>query len=296
MVSITETCVRANGIDFVCLEAGQGPLALCFHGFPDSPHSYRHLIQELAAAGYRAVAPFLRGYAPTSIPADQDYETSTLARDVSGLHEALGGGPDAVLIGHDWGAGIVYCGASFEPERWRSCVAMSIPPLAVFGQVGFGYEQLKREFHFWFFQMAVADTVILADDMAFIDCLWKDWSPGFDATAELGYVKKSLGTAENLSAALGYYRALFNPAEFGTPAGLAKQGPIWGRPLTQPTLYLHGDDDGCVALDEKSIADVPTYLGPGSRAELVPGAGHFLLQEKPAEVNARILEFLGAPR
>ncbi len=295
MNPVQETRVRANGIDFACLEAGEGPLALCFHGFPDTPHAYRHLMQDLASAGYRAVAPFIRGYAPTSIPSDDDYSTAILARDVSALHDALGGGADAVLIGHDWGAGIAYCGASFEPERWRRCVAMSVPPLAIFGQVGFTYEQLKRSFYFWFFQMAVAEFVVFADDLAFLENLWKDWSPGFDATEDLVHVKQSLGTPENLRAALGYYRGLFSPAEYGTPAGMAKQIPIWGAPLKQPTLYLHGAKDNCLVIDDATISQVPKHLGSGSEAALVADAGHFLLQEKPADVNARIMRFLGPP-
>jgi pimeloyl-ACP methyl ester carboxylesterase len=81
--------VRTNGLDFAFVEMGTGPLALCLHGFPDSPWTYRYLMPALAAAGYRAVTPFMRGYAPTSIPADGRYDTGTLASDPNALHAAL---------------------------------------------------------------------------------------------------------------------------------------------------------------------------------------------------------------
>lgn len=96
--------VHANGLDFHYLEMGEGPLALCFHGFPDSPMTWRHLLPALAAAGYRAVAPYMRGYAPSAVPATDDYYGASLAADMNALNAALGGKGDAVLIGHDWGA------------------------------------------------------------------------------------------------------------------------------------------------------------------------------------------------
>ncbi len=98
--------VQANGLRFHYLEMGEGPLALCLHGFPDSPYTYRYLLPELAKAGYRAVAPFNRGFAPTEVPADRHHvHTSTMVTDAVALHEALGGDGDAVLIAHDWGGG-----------------------------------------------------------------------------------------------------------------------------------------------------------------------------------------------
>ncbi|GAA3956400.1 hypothetical protein GCM10023085_43700 [Actinomadura viridis] len=92
--------ITANGLEFGYLSAGpaDGPLALCLHGFPDSAYSWRHLLPELAAAGYHAVAPFMRGYAPTAVPADGAYQSGALAADANALHEALGGAADAVLI------------------------------------------------------------------------------------------------------------------------------------------------------------------------------------------------------
>ena len=97
--------VRANQLTFAYLTQGDGPLALCIHGFPDSPYSYRYLLPALADAGYRAVAPFNRGFAPTELPDDRHHiHSSTMVVDQMALHEALGGDSDAVLIAHDWGA------------------------------------------------------------------------------------------------------------------------------------------------------------------------------------------------
>ncbi|MGH8005568.1 MAG: alpha/beta fold hydrolase [Candidatus Binatia bacterium] len=285
--------VQANGLQFHYLEMGEGPLALCLHGFPDSPWSYRYLLPELAKAGYRAVAPFMRGYAPTEVPADRHYHTSALAADVVGLHEGLGGDTRAVLIAHDWGAAAAYGGATLEPARWRRCAFMDVPPLAVFGQVAFRYDQIKRSFYFWFFQMDISNTLVPANDLAFIDGLWADWSPGYDAKEDLPRVKKCLRNPANLQAALGYYRSLFDPTRFGSPEAMAEQGAVWGRPLSQPALYLHGTQDGCIALDAETLKQVPAFLGPGSQAEHVEGVEHFMLVEKPAEVNSRLLRFLG---
>jgi pimeloyl-ACP methyl ester carboxylesterase len=294
MPEFEQGSVRANGLRFHYLAMGDGPLALCLHGFPDSPWTYRHLLPELARAGYRAVAPFMRGYAPTEIPPDGRYHTSDLAGDVVGLHHALGGDGEAVLIAHDWGAVAAYGGAAREPERWRRCVVMNIPPLGVYVQIASRYEQIKRSFYFWFFQMQAADEIVAADDLAFLDGLWRDWSPGYDASEDLPRVKACLRDPAHLRAALGYYRTFFDPARFGSPAATAEQAAILGRPLPQPALYLHGTQDGCIALDAAAARDVAGCLGPGSEVERVEGVGHFMLVEKPAVVNRRILQFLGA--
>jgi pimeloyl-ACP methyl ester carboxylesterase len=123
--------VDANGIEFAVLEAGSGPLALCLHGFPDSAHTWRHLLPRLASAGFRAVAPFMRGYAPTVIAADGCYRLGALVADAVALHDALGGDDRAVLIGHDWGAEAAYGAAAFAPDRWRRLVTVAVPPLAL---------------------------------------------------------------------------------------------------------------------------------------------------------------------
>src|SRR5216110_1139498 len=127
--------VKANGVAFEYLEDGppDGPLAVCLHGFPDSAHTWRSLLPELASAGFHAVAPFLRGYAPTAVPADGRYQTGALVADACALHEALAGDERAVLIGHDWGAPAVYGAAAFAPERWSKVVGMAVPPAGAMG-------------------------------------------------------------------------------------------------------------------------------------------------------------------
>ena len=284
--------VKANGLDFHYLEAGKGPLALCLHGFPDSPYTYRYLLPELANAGYRAVAPFMRGYAPTSVPANGDYSTKALAADVNALHGALGGSGDAVLIAHDWGAVAAFGALAGEAKNWRRSVIEAVPPLAVFGEIAFSYEQIKRSFYFWFFQMVVSDGIVPAGNLAFIDGLWRDWSPGYDAKEDLVHVKNCLRDPANLKAAMGYYRDLFDAKTFGTPDAMAAQGATWGRPVPQPVLYLHGQNDGCIALDAGPAKKISALLGKGSRVELVPDVGHFLHVEKPELVNKKILGFL----
>ena len=127
-MSITTEQVTANGLEFTYRTIGEGPLALCLHGFPDSARTWDHLLPALADAGYRAVAPFLRGYAPTAVPEDGIYQMGAVATDANALHEVLGGDGDAVLIGHDWGALASYAVANHQPGRWRRVVTASVPP------------------------------------------------------------------------------------------------------------------------------------------------------------------------
>ena len=284
--------VQANGIEMHYLACGEGPLALCVHGFPDSPWTYRHLMPALAKAGYRAVAPFLRGYAPTAVPNDGRYDMRTIGDDFNALHKALGGDARAVLIAHDWGAVAAYAALGSEPGNWRRAVISNIPPAGVFGQVVFTYEQIRRFGYIWFFQMDCAQDVISMNNLAFLDGLWGDWSPGYDAASDLEHAKACLREPANLTAALGYYRTVFNPKFFGKADYVAAQGQVWGKPTTMPTLYLHGMRDGCLALTRELAAQVPQFLGAGSEVEILEDAGHFLLVEKPEVVNPRIVEFL----
>ncbi len=284
--------VTANGTEFAYIDAGpeDGPLALCLHGFPDTAHSWRYLLPRLAAVGFHAVAPFQRGYAPTPVPDDGRFDTGTLALDACGLHDALGGGEDSVIIGHDWGAFAAYGAAALQPERWRRVVTSAVAPQGSMAEGFFTYDQLRRSWYVFFFQTPLAEYAVGLDDYAFIDRLWSDWSPGFDGSWDAARVKESLAEPASLTAAIDYYRAMFaGPPD--DPEAAAAQGAA-GTTAPQPTLYLHGADDGCIGLD--TIGRVTDFLAPGSEMVVVEGAGHFLHVERPDLVNDHILRFLTA--
>jgi pimeloyl-ACP methyl ester carboxylesterase len=289
-VPISEGSVRANALEFAYLEAGSGPLALCLHGFPDSAWTWRHLLPALADAGYHAVAPFLRGYAPTAIPDDGLYQSGAIAADAIALHTELGGDGDAVLIGHDWGAVATYPAVAHAPDRWRRAIALAVPPSGALASGFMQYAQLKRSWYMFFFQHALSDVVVGMGDLAFIDGLWADWSPGFDASDDLPHVKDALRDPANLGAALGYYRATLG-AGTKDPGYDAIEASAAQLPDDVPVLYLHGRTDGCMGADlaEGAGAFLPAE---GSRAEIVDGVGHFLHLEDPATVNHLILDFL----
>jgi len=278
-----------NDVELAFLELGDGPIALCLHGFPDSAWTWRHLLPALADAGYRAVAPFLRGYAPSAVPADGRYQTGVLGLDACALHDALGGDGDAVIVGHDWGAMATYVAASHEPERWRRVVAMAVPPAAAVAGGFMTYAQLKRSWYMFFFQHPLADVVVGMDDLSFIDGLWADWSPGYDASEDLPHVKDALRDPANLQAALGYYRATLGGV--GLDPDLEPVQQAGNEAPSQPTLYLHGRTDGCMGIE---VAEGARGLltGPGSRMEVIDDAGHFLHLERPDAVNRLVLDFL----
>ena len=117
--------VDANGLKFAYLEEGTGPLVLMLHGFPDTAHTWDDLRSRIAAKGYRAVSPFMRGYHPTEIP-DRDADQETLARDALALIDALGAS-EAIVIGHDWGASAAYGAAALGPERVKKLFVLAIP-------------------------------------------------------------------------------------------------------------------------------------------------------------------------
>ena len=273
--------IRAGELTFGILEAGRGPLALCLHGFPDTAYTWQQLLPELADAGFHAVAPFMRGYAPTGLPASADYSVGALATDALQLHEVLGADRDAVLIGHDWGAEASYRAARLAPGGWRRLVTLAIPPAGLDDALLADYDQLKRFFYLFLLQddTGLAERVASRDDMSFLGRLWRDWSPGFDASPYLARVKQSLREPANLRAAIAYYRATDLIGTGSAP-----------DPAPQPTLYLHGGRDGCIGAD--LIRGAREFLAPGSRLDIVEDAGHFPHLERPDTVNARIIGWI----
>ena len=290
--SITEHRIDANGLTFGYLAAGdpEAPLALCLHGFPDSAWTWRHLLPSLAGSGYRAVAPWLRGYAPTTVPADGRYQSAVLGLDACALHEALGGGDDAVLMGHDWGAYAAYA-AVHHTTPWRRVVTLAVPPPATIAGAFFSYDQLRRSWYMFFFQHPLAEMALPMDDLAFVERLWADWSPGYDASEDLPHVKDALRDPANLTAAIGYYRATLGGVGIDTSPEVQALQDASAQPPPLPTLYLHGRTDGCMGADLAELAGA-ALTTPGSRAEIVDDAGHFLHLERPDVVNRLIGEFL----
>ena len=285
--------MEAGGLTFGYLEcgppSGSGPLALCLHGYPDSAWTWRHLLPGLAAAGYRAVAPFNRGYAPTDLDPAGRYQAGVLGHDANALHEALGGEGDAVLLGHDWGAMGAYAAATLAPERWRRVVTAAVPPGPVVAQQFLSYDQLKLSWYMFFQLTPLADLLVAMDDYQFITRLWQDWSPGYDCAEDVQHFARCMERTGRLEAALAYYRQTLD-ARLQDPELADAQGAVFTMP-PQPLLYLHGRTDGCMspALAETTVDHLTVE---GSRAVMVDDAGHFLQLERPDVVNAEILAFL----
>jgi pimeloyl-ACP methyl ester carboxylesterase len=283
-------CVSANGTDFSYLECGTGKLALLLHGFPDTAQTWRHLMPQLADMGYRVVAPFMRGYAPSAVPSDGCFQTAMLARDANALHESLGGDSEAIIIGHDWGAPSCYGAAIDAPTRWHRVVGMAVPPTAALGMAFVqNLEQIKKSWYMFFFQHGLADLVVGANNHAFIEMLWRDWSPSYDAKVDLEFVRKSLADPKNLQAALGYYRATLGDG-YRDPQLSDLQNQMAAGVPTQPLLYLHGANDGCIGAD---VVESAKKIAPANvKFEVVEAAGHFLQLEQPKVVNKLICDFL----
>jgi len=290
MRQITTGSVSANGIDFHYLEAGEGPLVLCMHGFPDNADTYRSLMPLLADAGYHAVAPYMRGYAPTGLAPDSRYDSALLGLDVAALIDALGAGHAAAVIGHDWGAFATYSAAAFVPEKINKIVTIAIAhPGALLGKMGLDYEVIKGGWHAYFFQMPSAEQAVAHNDYDFLQRWWQDASPEFSIPADLiAGVKDTFRNEGTLEAAINYYRHTFNPA--GADPKLAELTQKIAGPTTIPCLAFHGTRDRPGRLETFEGMD---HLFTGGLEKVVlEGTGHFMHLERPDEVNAKILSYL----
>jgi pimeloyl-ACP methyl ester carboxylesterase len=261
------------------------PLALLLHGYPDSAWTWRHLGPVLAERGFRAVAPFLRGYAPTGLAPDGSYQVGALVRDALAAREHLGGDERAVLVGHDWGAEIAYAADAFAPGSFRRVVTMAVPPGPVFADLrrhpGLALRQLRRSWYMAFQQLPATERTL----GWLIPKLWRDWSPGYDGGEDARLALAALNPPGHRTAALRYYRAAYGQPQARSREYAAEQKKVLAVGPA-PTLYLHGADDGCM------LADVARMAAPYVETEVLPGIGHFMHLEDPERVNERIASFL----
>ena len=260
------------------------PLAVLVHGFPDTPHTWRHLGPELTRLGYRVVAPWLPGY---DAPVGKPISVGTYARAILDARREYRADDRAVLIGHDWGAIAGYGAVAFDPVAFRRFVALAVPPTAALATGIFSYAQLKRSFYIWFIQqVGTAEGVVIGP--GFFESLWADWSPGYDPAEDVAELRRHVN-ADNVTDVIAPYRASFNP-DFADPDAEAEAVASM-QPPPVPTLYLHGATDGALGAD--LLTDVGAHLpAAGSVHEIVEGAGHFLHLEKPELIAAKITDWL----
>lgn len=285
--------VDANGITFECLRAGDGDrLALCLHGFPDDAGSMTPIVERLADEGFTAIAPYMRGYAPTDATPDGDYAADALGADALALTEKLCEEfelTDPVLVGHDWGAVAGYTAAAAEPEAFDRMVTLAVPP--GFNALLVEYpRQALRSWYMWFFQLPDAPERALAwRDFALVEFLWGLWSPGWDYPDErIESVKETFRTDETATNTLQYYRDTVGPAVRSLVTG--QRPSLEDTPTIEtPTLTISGERDGCIGPELFEHAD---EVLADCRVVRVRDAGHFMHQERPEVVADEIVDWV----
>lgn len=308
--------VEANGIRHHYVEKGSGPLVLMLHGFPETSHTWRHQIAALSAAGYRAVAPDVRGYGETDAPRDvKDYLLRILVADAAGIVEALGE-KQAVVVGHDWGASIAWECARMRPDLFRAVVALSVPlplrppapPTAIFAKRFPG-----SFFYMLYFQEPDRPEKELEADPRRTLRLVYYAAAGEAQTPGQGFAFKPPGAGlldgmvdtpvlppwltehdldvlaasfrrSGFRGALNRYRAMdLDWAEGEANADL---------PVTQPALFIAGDRDMTVILAKSGLERMKERVPQLRPIVMIPGAGHWIGEERPREVNDALVGFL----
>jgi pimeloyl-ACP methyl ester carboxylesterase len=275
-------------LEFGDIEDTAKPLAVLVHGFPDTPHTWRHLGPVLVDAGYRVATPWLPGYRNA---AAGPIDAGSYVRHILDVREAYAGDQRTVLIGHDWGAMAGYGAVVSAPTAFRRLIALAVPPTVALGSGMFQYRQLKRSFYIWFIQqVGLADAVLL--EPGFWESLWSDWSPGYQAGEDVAMLRDYV-SADTIGGVVGPYRASFNP-DLADANATAEAAATFGKPAI-PVYYLHGSNDGAIGAEllEEFATNPEVYLpAAGSAFELVDGVGHFLHLERPEILAAKILSWL----
>jgi len=320
----THHFIDTNGLRMHIVEQGTGPLALLCHGFPECWYTWRHQLAALAVAGYRAVAPDQRGYGQTTRPdAPEAYTLLHLVGDVVGLLDALGE-ERTVVVGHDWGATVAWHAALLRPDRVRAVVALSVPyvphgPVSGPRASGPPTAAMRRAYGDAFYQLyfqepGVAEAELGRDVRATLRRLlyslsgdaapgerWQPVLPGPGAGLLAATVDPAALPPWLSEADLDVYAAAFADSGFGGGLNwyrnVDRNGELLaaysGAPISQPALFLRGDRDP--TLDDPGV---PKRLArqaevvPRLREVILAGCGHWVAEERAAEVSTAILGFL----
>jgi pimeloyl-ACP methyl ester carboxylesterase len=289
--------IATNEITLSVLDEGSGPLVVLCHGFPELAYSWRHQVPALLAAGYRVLAPDMRGFGASSVPAEVEaYDIVSLCGDLSGLLDAVGE-ESAVFVGHDWGAHATWSMATLHPERVRAVAGMSVPfvPRAPAPPIPIMRSHLGEGFYIvWFQQPGVADAA-LASDVRRTLTTSRQWTaqwaeedpartprrPDWMAEEELEvYVAAFERTG--FTGGLNWYRNMDRNWEL--TAATAE------RRVEQPAMFLTGELDLVRGFMPAEVMD--GWVTDLRANVVVPGAGHWVQQQAPQEVNAALLAFL----
>jgi len=310
---VTQRRIATNGIELPIAEAGEGPLVLLLHGFPESWYSWRHQFGPLAEAGYHVVAPDMRGYGNSDKPAAVEaYNQVEVVNDVIGLVPALGH-ETAVVIGHDWGAPTAWASALNHPSVVRAVGALSVPflprspvpPMAALRALFAG----QFFYQLYFFEPGVAEAEFEADIRVALRKFLVMAGGETDLSKlppkqEGDDLLSSLPDPEHLphwlsEADVDFYAAEFTRSGMRGPLNyyrnhdltweLTKEAPT---AITQPALFIGGANDGVIMMAATALQAMPTYVTDLRLNTLIPGIGHWTQQEAPEAVNAHICAFL----
>jgi pimeloyl-ACP methyl ester carboxylesterase len=273
--------LQVNGIRMHVVSAGQGPPILLLHGFPDTHVVWRKQVGVLAAAGFRVIAPDLRGYGQTDAPPHvHDYAMKQLRADVLALLDALGIGK-VRLVGHDWGAAIGWQLCMHAPERIERFVALSVGHPAALAHAGLG-QQLRLSYVIGFLMPGLAEHTLKFSNWLFVRKFTRD-------RTQIGYWRRSLRPPGRLTAALNYYRA-------NILLGLPRHRPDAARPpVAVPVPVMGVWSDGDLTLGERQMRESERFVQGGFRFERIDGADHWLQLTAPDKLNALLLDYFGAP-
>lgn len=286
-----------NGaLSFSALACGpaDGVVVLLLHGFPDNPHTFSGPLKALGDAGYRAIAPTLRGYEPSSQPVDGDYRVGSLARDLLAWIDQLGA--DKVhLVGHDWGAAVASVACALAPERFHSLTTMAVPHLPRVKRNAWRLPlQAINSSYIVFFQLPwIPEWVLSVNEWAVTRWMWSVWTgSGSVSDADWANRRKTFDAPGVRRAMLAYYR---QNASIGVALGLVRSELFSLTTVPVRTLALAGEEDGCMDVRMFEYAFRDEDFPCGVRVQRVANAGHFMHLDAPDVVNEALLMWLGLP-